>query len=114
MSPAEARSLGCRFDPMSFSWLAPSCFDQVLTSQFLDVEDWHWYLDDAKQHEADRTAVLSDQYEGLFVDIRYHWQHCAFMWRKLRRAILSTGVINGFVGSYKHSDHCAEALLQYE
>ena len=81
MSPAEARSLGCRFDPISFSWLAPPCFDEDLINQFLFVEDWPWYLDDFKQHEVDRTAVLSGQYDQLYIDSNYHRQHCIFSWQ---------------------------------
>ena len=114
LSPADARSHGCLFDPTSFSWLAASCFDEDLTRQFLDAEDWNWYLDIELQHKANRTAVLAGEYELLFVDLAYHLQHCTYMWRKLHRAVLSGSVVDGYVGSYNHTMHCGALLLGYE
>lgn len=110
-SVAEARSLGCLFDPTSFSWLKSECFDEALTMEFLDAEDWHWYFDMEKQHEANRASVLAGDHELLFVDPIYHLQHCTYMWRKLHRAVLNGSVVDGYIGSYKHTVHCGSLLV---
>ncbi len=79
--------------------------------EFLDAEDWHWYFDMEKRHEANRTAVLAGDYELLFVDPLYHLQHCTYMWRKLHRAVLNGNVVDGYIGSYEHTVHCGSLLL---
>ena len=114
VSAVEARSLGCQFEPISFSWLAPSCIDEDLTRLFLEEEESHWYFDMGKQREANRNAVLAGDYELLYVDSMYHLQHCLYMWRKLNRAILNGSVIDGYIGSYVHTQHCGHMLLSHQ
>lgn len=97
---------------MSYSWLAPPCFDEDLINKFFDTENWHWYLDIANRHEANRTAVLAGHYELLFADKMYHSQHYAYMWQKLHRGVLSGSVIDGFLGTYRHIEYCAESLVE--
>jgi hypothetical protein len=73
-SPSEARSRGCFFDVMSFTWSLPDCFDGELTEQFLNHTQWRWYSEDGT--ETQRDSVLAGEYEYLFVSGEYHAIHC--------------------------------------
>ena len=41
-------------------------------------------------------------------------QHCTYLWQKLHRAVLSGGVVDGYVGSYQHTIHCESVSLSDE
>ncbi|KAG0646676.1 hypothetical protein D0Z07_7405 [Hyphodiscus hymeniophilus] len=42
---------GCILDLMSEAWVHPDCYDQELETEFLSLSDWHWYADQAGDHE---------------------------------------------------------------
>ncbi|KAH7239905.1 uncharacterized protein BKA55DRAFT_475236, partial [Fusarium redolens] len=108
---ASALDKGCRFDPMSFSWLPVACYDQDLIDDFLDADDWRWYMDMHMSKQADRAGVLTGQHGSLYVTHRYHMYHCLYMWRKLHRAMESGRPIDGYIRDYHHTVHCGEMLL---
>lgn len=110
-SPAEAIERGCRFDAMSFSWLPLQCFDSQLVAEFLALRDWHWYLDSTGRQEVLANEVKLGTHDQLFVTWEYHLNHCTYMWKKLHRAILQDGPIDGYIGNYNHTLHCAEVLV---
>ncbi|KEF63484.1 uncharacterized protein A1O9_01462 [Exophiala aquamarina CBS 119918] len=108
---SSAQKRGCLFDPMSFSWLPAECLEQDLIQDFLNVTDWHWYLDINGTMEAPRATVLTGQYPELFVTREYHRVHCVYMWRKMHRG-LERGVIDTYIGNYHHTAHCEQMLLE--
>ncbi|KAJ5569721.1 uncharacterized protein N7459_009151 [Penicillium hispanicum] len=109
-SREEAKSLGCHFDPMSFSWLPTDCYDAELTETFLDLQAWEWYTD-ATGSPAPRDAVLTGEYDELFVSWEYHLLHCTYAWRKMHRALLHGRPVDGYIAQYTHTAHCEEMLL---
>ena len=118
-SIAEARSHGCHFDIMSFSWLPTACFDEPLIAEFLSRKDWKWYstlpandTDDAALETVPLQLVQSGEYERLYVTWEYHLYHCTYMWRKLHRAIMNEAKVDEYIGSYGHTEHCEQMLLQ--
>jgi hypothetical protein len=110
-SPAEARTAGCIFDVMSFSWLSPSCFDADLTHEFEHHADWHWYRNPMATKEVAKEEVLQGESRQLFVDTKYHRAHCTFMWKKLHRALAKGWYVDSYIGSYNHTKHCEHMLL---
>ena len=110
-SPADAIERGCRFDVMSFSWLPLPCYDSRLSAEFLALRDWHWYLDSTDGQEVPVNEVELGIHDQLFVTWEYHLNHCTYMWKKLHRAILQDGPIDGYIGNYNHTLHCAEVLV---
>jgi hypothetical protein len=114
-SPAEARNLGCRFDVMSFSWLPAPCYDEELVEDFLSRKQWIYYrrpLSNDFGNQVPMDEVLAGDYERLFVTWEFHKAHCAYMMRKLHRAILAGLLLDGYIGNYNHTKHCTEAMME--
>ncbi|KAK0622492.1 hypothetical protein B0T14DRAFT_513942 [Immersiella caudata] len=109
-----ARALGCHFDPMSFSWLPPQCYDANLTAQFLSIHAWQWFSTPERKEEVSNDAVLRGDHEYLYVSWEYHKLHCTYMWRKMHRAMLGVMDLDGYVGNYRHTEHCEDILTREE
>lgn len=108
---AEATARGCRFDIMSFSWLAPACFDGELTREFeAGAGSARWFVDQNATWPVARADVLRGEAD-LFVSARYHRRHCTFMWKKLHRAVARGGPVDGYIANYNHTLHCERMLL---
>jgi hypothetical protein len=113
-SATTANERGCHFDLMSFSWLPRECYDASLEKSFMDYHPerlWKWYLDPEGKHELSQQDVQDGTHDFLFVSWEYHLVHCAYMWRKLHRAIEIGGIVDSYVGNYNHTMHCSEKLL---
>jgi hypothetical protein len=108
-SPAEARSLGCQFDVMSFSWLPSACYDAELVGDFLALRNWEWFNDTTRQHSIPKKEVLKGGLTHLFVTREYHHFHCTYQWRKMHRGMLK-GVIDSYIANYEHTAHCEHML----
>ncbi|KAJ5958811.1 uncharacterized protein N7479_005961 [Penicillium vulpinum] len=114
-SAAEALARGCKFDIMSFAWVPEPCFDRELMEEFLELRQWKWYADKDGQEVESELDIREGQYPEMFVSWEYHLVHCAYMWRKMHRALLKGGVdaVDGYVGSMHHTEHCSGMLLEY-
>lgn len=110
-TPEEARARGCAFDPVSFSWLPPLCFDGELVERFLAMRDWQWYY-----HANDTTSpvpfaeVQKGEHPWLFVTREFHIFHCTYQWRKMHRAMLQGTPVDSYIGNYSHTGHCEWTL----
>jgi hypothetical protein len=127
-SAAEARSLDCKFDIMSFSWLAPSCFDDDLAAEFEHLQTWQWSLSPltAIKHGGnkdnntnknnmtfvDAATVQLGEHESLYVSQEYHIQHCIYMWKKLHRAFLGVRQLDAYIWDFAHTEHCGRMLSE--
>ncbi|OJJ47404.1 hypothetical protein ASPZODRAFT_16085 [Penicilliopsis zonata CBS 506.65] len=111
-SIAEARKHGCHFDPMSFSWLPPRCYDVELSAEFLQRSDWEWYLDAKGMLPVPRETVLAGEHESLYVSWEYHLVHCTYAWRKMHRAVMMQVPLDGYIRQYAHTEHCERMLLR--
>lgn len=110
----EALRIGCHFDVMSFSWLPPQCYDRDLVEEFLARKSWVYYLQPNSTHIQNRVdfeEVAAGSHKKLFVSWEFHKAHCAYMWRKMHRALLSGTPIDDYINSYVHTKHCTEVLL---
>lgn len=129
-SPETARARNCSFDLLSFSWLPQQCYDAELTSLFLE-RNWTWYrtrtLENSVTPEpiaVSQDVVAAGNETVLYVSYRYHIVHCIFMWRKLHRGLEiehkgieseSAGAwIDSYTGSFGHTHHCSQFLLDWE
>jgi hypothetical protein len=41
----DARARGCVFDPMSWLWVRPECYEQELIDDFMNRTEWLWHTD---------------------------------------------------------------------
>jgi hypothetical protein len=74
----EARAKGCVFDPMSWVWTRPECYDEELVADFLNRTDWEWHTDPKLKSESKvplEVAIRGD-YPRLFIHKKYHSIHC--------------------------------------
>ncbi|KAI0100720.1 hypothetical protein F4776DRAFT_649443 [Hypoxylon sp. NC0597] len=67
-SPGEAQSLGCVFDPMSWAWQRPECYNVELINDFLNKTDWHFYPNNATRpkEELPREVWARGGYNGAW------------------------------------------------
>ncbi|MCJ1310494.1 hypothetical protein MMC25_004158 [Agyrium rufum] len=113
-TPDEARSLGCTFDIISFSFLPPRCHDPELAAEFASLRQWEWFEDQNQTQPIPQEVALSGNYEGLYVNWDYHITHCVFMWRKMHRAFQRGGksAIDGYIAPEAHTKHCGMMLVR--
>ena len=92
-----ARSLGCEFDPLTFAWLPPRCYDYNLTAEFLQVQEWQWWRQrpDGSRRQLSLVNVMQSSDTTLYVTWEYHRQHCTYLWLKMHRAMMSGAPIDG-------------------
>ncbi|KAH7386590.1 hypothetical protein BKA64DRAFT_581059 [Cadophora sp. MPI-SDFR-AT-0126] len=114
ISAADAVSLGCHFDVISFAWLPEACYDGELSQQFLALRDWEWFLDSGGMHAVEMGSVLAGDYSQLYVTQEYHMYHCTYMWRKMHRAALRGAVLDGYIRSMMHTEHCELMLMDHK
>jgi hypothetical protein len=78
-SVEEARALGCVFDPMSWVWVRPECYDAELIEDFMNSTDWTWHTEPKLSPES--VVPLDEIYRGdhpkLFISKMYHTVHCS-------------------------------------
>lgn len=125
-SIAEAKSLGCKYDSLSTSWLPPICRDDELTAEFdrsgtgPDGE-WLYYTEDninsttLTLDELAMRAEMKTSDERIFwVSADWHMAHCFFYWRKIERSRKRGTTIENFQFSDRggHADHCTEMYLK--
>lgn len=108
----EALARGCQFDLMSFVWTPPACHDKELLDDFLSLRNWTWYHDIKATQVADEHLVHQGKFDHLYVTWEYHKVHCAYMWRKLHRAMMSGSRVDGYIGNSNHTRHCLGQLDQ--
>lgn len=108
-TPAEARAKGCHFEMTGFSWLPKECLDPTVEAEFLEL-NLHYYRDANYTQEAPLEEVQRG--EGYyFVRQDYHRAHCAFLFKKLHRALDSGNKVDGLIWSVHHTGHCVHMLL---
>ncbi|KAH6663003.1 hypothetical protein B0J14DRAFT_495344 [Halenospora varia] len=108
---AQARSSGCHFDVMSFSWLPPACYDEKQIDEFFALESWQWFSDPEGTHVAPLETIQKGDAPQMYVSWRYHISHCVFMWKKMHRALDNGSLIDAYIGNYHHTHHCGHMLM---
>lgn len=108
----EARSLGCKFQIWSYSWVPPECYDGELVQDWLDMRDWEYYDDRyGKGNVVNFTTEVLPGERLLYSTWGQHYWHCAFTWRKFLRAALGSGIgITDQDLDYHHANHCQDTI----
>lgn len=109
----EARQSGCLYDFISGAWVHPECHDTELEEEFLALQDWEWFEDDAKVRQVPVEEMRrTGGPNPVYVSIKYHDTHCAYTWKKLHRAILGKRKIDSQIGSIHHTMHCSDTIFR--
>lgn len=112
-SPATAKSRGCSFDVLSFTWQTPECYDAPLVTSFLSYppEPWRWYTAPGGAEEVP-LAVAALGERDLYVNWEYHIVHCTYMWMLMHRAYTVRGYIDSHLDAWNHTLHCQLVVLE--
>ncbi|KAH8655474.1 hypothetical protein BX600DRAFT_439993 [Xylariales sp. PMI_506] len=110
-TPAEAREIGCKFDPMLQQWIPVDCYDEEQSESFLRKGKWKWYYDVDRQLEMPDDVMRLGLHEVVFMNDDFHRRHCAYSWEIQTRAMQEQRPLLEELLSYKHVHHCNTLLL---
>lgn len=109
----EARSLGCIFDPMSYAWQRPECYNAELIEDFLTSYDWHFFPNKELRpsEELPRENWTRGDYLGVTGSWAWHMYHCSYSWRKFHAALQYQKPLDDDVLDPEHTKHCSTTIL---
>lgn len=110
--PLTARNNGCYFDPLTFAWEPPRCYDFNLTAEFLSKQQWKWYRDANASRLLSFETIQTGDYGSIYVSWEYHRQRCAFTWMKMHRAILYGFALDGVSADEGHLAECESVMRE--
>lgn len=108
---SEARAKGCVFETLGFSWLPPECHDAEVEAEFLRDPTIHYWRDVNRTEEVPISEVQEGDARGFYITHDYHRSHCAYLLKKLHRAVYAGRELDGLIGSVHHTSHCVKMLL---
>lgn len=107
----QAKRRGCRFDPITFSWLPMDCVDHELIDEF-HTTNWTLYAD--KNKTETRTE---EEWSNGTGKMKQAWLtnedrrlHCIYSWKRMHRAIMLGKSLPTGISSYAETELCAGAL----
>ncbi|TLS21273.1 uncharacterized protein PpBr36_10617 [Pyricularia pennisetigena] len=118
---AEAKRLGCHFDPIAFSWLPDDCLDHELMSEFR-MTGWTLYADKNKTTTLSEKAWSGEEMHGGEGGKHHHGMHqawltskdsklhCIFSWKRMHRAIMAGRNLPENLSLWANTKHCADIL----
>ncbi|KAK9422660.1 hypothetical protein SUNI508_00523 [Seiridium unicorne] len=112
---AEALSLGCTLDQMTWSWLSPSC-PRYASSDFESAENepFRYYVDphNAVLAEGSNWTLALDNQVRLYTERREHVTHCMYTFLSLAQIIRDGTETHPRLSSYEHIHHCVKVVLE--
>ncbi|KAH6659441.1 hypothetical protein BKA67DRAFT_529594 [Truncatella angustata] len=111
----EALSLGCTLDPMTWSWLSPSC-PRYASSEFETSEElpYKYYVDpyNLVLAEGKNWTLALDNQVRLYAERREHVTHCVYTFLSLAQIIRDGTQTHPRLSAYEHIQHCVEIVLE--
>lgn len=80
----------------------------------MSLSNWSYYKQSesaAVENEIPLDEILQGDHEVVYANWHFHQTHCAYMWRKMQRAVEAGGPVDGYINTYKHTRHCAGIML---
>ena len=112
-TPAEARSRGCQFDIVLYSWVPAPCYDGPIQQQYLDENTQTWWLHRGAEggQKVSQDLVALGEQPALWLSWAYHDYHCQFIWKMMTRILRNSSMgVPGRLLEYYHTDHCINVL----
>lgn len=107
----EAHARNCIYDVMIASWLLPECSDLDLMNRYLTERDWEFYRDiNLTELIPMPTLRLGEHRYPVFATVQQHRHHCAYIWEKQFRSVVSGNKLDELTASTKHTHHCAQTI----
>ncbi|KAK0618912.1 hypothetical protein B0T14DRAFT_518250 [Immersiella caudata] len=109
-SQAEARSLGCKYDPFLNHWVPQPCYDDEWIAEYEDDGSWGAFANEDLTHRL-TTKEMEDS-DFYYTSLRDHINHCAKMWNKQFWALYEERrALDTIIASPGHTEHCAQFLV---
>jgi hypothetical protein len=110
-SPEEAKTRGCVWDLMSYSWVHPACYNKAESDEWIaNYGPWDWY----PQRNSTKSEVLKDEvlpYSPLvWTQQGYHVVHCLYIWKLLHLAGMNGHLVTDEGIPFQHTDHCVKMI----
>lgn len=112
-SSAEALSLGCTFDQLTWSWYPPKC-PHYANDEFLSFEQWNYYDDRHNKIpvSAENWTRALDNKQKLWGERGDHLTHCVFLFLSEGQIIRDATPMPSKLVEYEHLVHCSKYLLK--
>ncbi|PSN59925.1 hypothetical protein BS50DRAFT_626462 [Corynespora cassiicola Philippines] len=112
-STAEARALGCSFDPLAQAWVPEPCLDYATIEYYMSMGTWQPF-DDEGSHPINFEAMServrpAPPYLSAPVD---HAVHCAFWMKRLIQFKDNWEQFGELYTTNPHMDHCFDVVLK--
>ncbi|PNS14044.1 hypothetical protein CAC42_6557 [Sphaceloma murrayae] len=107
-STAEALSLGCTWDQLTWAWYPPDC-PHYANDEFTAADDWRFFTD-PWGHE----AVGEDWVRGLNNEIQLysrhgeHLTHCLYLFLSIGQIMRDGTPTTPKLRNYEHLEHCVQ------
>lgn len=110
-TPTAARLRGCIFDPMSFTWDFPACYDAKLSNEFRNQYGFRHYEDWQGTVEVPYEIVALGE-RDLHSSWEQHLMHCLYTWKKFNYAYNRRKPIDSYIRDSNHTDHCGDMWIE--
>ena len=112
-STTEAKSLGCRFSPLTMSWLPDVCHDDELAAEFQAIQPWQYFNDQNGTREISLEDAAESAGTGmeLWISLQWHVTHCSYVWKKMHRAWERGSRLEKTASQYRHTVHCGRVMM---
>lgn len=112
-SPAEALSLGCTWDQLTWAWYPKGC-PHLGNDEFMAYHNWNYWVDpDGNQQAVGQNWTLAlENKKQLWTQRGEHLTHCVFMFLSVGQAMAEDIPLPSVFKQYGHMRHCADYLLE--
>ncbi|KAI1845588.1 hypothetical protein JX266_008199 [Neoarthrinium moseri] len=116
-STAEAKELGCEYDPSLLNWVKPYCRFDDISDQFVRLPIHELYQDEEMKQPMDLSYILSGEFAHAYDYLEHHKGHCLNAWKTLTEASLQLGptqqevLVSSRALSWEHTVHCSEGVI---
>lgn len=110
-STSEAKENGCRFDIMMHSWVPQECYNEQLSEEYIEANDFRFFSDAEATVEVPLDVVRLGELKELYTGLSHHVIHCTYIWRLLVLAATEGRPWDSLSSSEDHTGHCGSILL---
>ncbi|PVH75670.1 hypothetical protein DL98DRAFT_427007 [Cadophora sp. DSE1049] len=112
---AEARALGCSYEPMQRSWIPADCYFPEPSDEYHPFDDREWYSDEERTQlvNSHQMNMLRNGDDFVAYTRYFHHEHCLYAWRKMAIAVeYQRPMIDTKSADLHHTTHCAKIIAK--
>ena len=110
-SASTARSLGCRFDAMSLSWMPQACWDEDIYRDMIGQFDNNITFFTMEHQALALSELQHDEYDQVLLTWEGHLISCTYAWKKAIRSVLRQKPLDAWSANIGLIESCAGDLM---